>query len=142
MSQQISQHIFLKFSPAPNRPEISRNNPSRVPLLNEKRARRQVGRIEGVSTTGEDRSRKLRRTCRRSYGVQKIQRKWEKPRLAADVSPRNDEEAFEYPLQRPVSFRSTNIGGTTFQAHQGFSVSEDPQPPSTPRPIFRVRDAS
>src|SRR5262252_664492 len=44
----------------------------------------------------------------------------EEPVVAKHASPRNDEEAFQYPLERPVSFRTTNIGGPTFQAHQGF----------------------
>ena len=44
----------------------------------------------------------------------------EEPVVARHASPRNDEEAFERPLERPVSFRATNIGGPTFQAHQEF----------------------
>src|SRR5262245_54790486 len=42
----------------------------------------------------------------------------EEPVVARHASPRNDEEAFEYPLQRAVSFRTTNVGGPTFQANQ------------------------
>ena len=44
----------------------------------------------------------------------------EEPVVAKHASPRNDEEAFEYPLQRAVSSRTTNIGGPTFQADQEF----------------------
>jgi hypothetical protein len=42
----------------------------------------------------------------------------EKPLVAKHASPRNDEEAFQYPLQQPVSFRTTNIGAPTYQAHR------------------------
>jgi hypothetical protein len=44
----------------------------------------------------------------------------EETRLAAHTSPRDDEKAFEYPLQRPVSFRAANIGVPTSQAHHRF----------------------
>jgi hypothetical protein len=44
-----------------------------------------------------------------------------KTALAADVSPRNDEEAFEYPLQRPLSKKgnSTTLTVTWPAEHHG-----------------------
>jgi len=41
----------------------------------------------------------------------------EKSGLAARASPRKDEKEFEYPLQQPVSFGTTNIAGPTLLAY-------------------------
>jgi hypothetical protein len=44
----------------------------------------------------------------------------EEPVVANHASPRNDKEAFEYPLQRPVSLRTAKHWRPTFQAQQRF----------------------
>ena len=97
------------------------NGPAHSRVGSDKRQRSTGSQTETRTSTPCETSTTRAEASESPGGKQNHSEMWpEEPVVAKHASPRKDEKAFKYPLQHSVSFRTTNVGGPTFQADKEF----------------------